>query len=434
MPLQLVSRTSELEIPTEYDQAPNATRPHVPFFTPCHSAALNTRQTDYENAYQRQPSEGRGETPSPSSCFNHAIWPSQPETSRVTQIFSPPVSPKSWPPGSTIPRLQDPEQWPEYTNLTFDPQPTPSSPKPHKGSKYRRPSVEDADEEASLETMSISTETEEGPSLPTPHQTFPHTHPATYSSIQPTPQTITSPTSNAQYHPNMLETLNRQRELFEGLERTCTAAACRYYHEQYDSALDRPLVIRTSRAQRLRCNNLPFRPHPYHISTTTTNRFLPSRPPPHHPPFHIHSYHQLLTLPDYLVRIAQHLCDRAIASGNHAEDREAVHRMWNLYAWGAKVVKAARGGDDAGRAYVDQQGVLEVVVAARDLAAWLLMRMRRWRLRSFGSIGISVGGKEGLVGGCWCREEKGGGLDGEVRFYGTSVGFYVLCVFVMGPT
>jgi hypothetical protein len=58
-------------------------------------------------------------------------------------------------------------------------------------------------------------------------------------------------------------------------------------------------------------------------------------PPPH-------------ALPDYLACIASLAWERARQVGDHAAELEAVHRMGNLYAWGERVVEAARkeGGED----------------------------------------------------------------------------------------
>ena len=114
------------------------------------------------------------------------------------------------------------------------------------------------------------------------------------------------------------------------------------------------------------------------------------------------------------MRIAHKLWERATVSGNDlAGEVEAVQRMGNLYAWGERVVMAARGGGVSRERVVDvdvdvnvdvdddehtqegrdehqrrqqqqQQGrpqqvhglqheeVFTVVMAARDLASWLL--------------------------------------------------------------
>ena len=113
------------------------------------------------------------------------------------------------------------------------------------------------------------------------------------------------------------------------------------------------------------------------------------------------------SLADYLPRIAQKVWERALDSRNHAAELEAVHRMGNLYGWGEIIVGAARAGDhvysgeqsgcgegseegevrdgegggdgelgesgawEEKRGYY-QEEVFKVVMAARDLASWLL--------------------------------------------------------------
>lgn len=141
--------------------------------------------------------------------------------------------------------------------------------------------------------------------------------------------------------PNAKDILNRQQELFEGLEQACTRAACAYWRSQCDSALDKR-VIRSSRYRR----RDHF--HPYRTE-------------------HFRSQQQL-SLADYLVRIAQKLWERATASSDHAAELEAVHRMGNLYAWGERIAMAARGE----MAFGTQDGVFRIVMVARDLASWLL--------------------------------------------------------------
>lgn len=149
------------------------------------------------------------------------------------------------------------------------------------------------------------------------------------------------PSLSRQYTPNARDIFNRQQELFEGLEQACTIAARAYWRSQYDSALDKS-VIRSPRHRRRN----HFQPYP-------TDRFRPE---------------QTLSLADYLVRIAQKLWERALATGDHAAELEAVHRMGNLYAWGERIAMAARGEMACGT----QDSVFRIVMAARDLASWLL--------------------------------------------------------------
>ena len=112
-----------------------------------------------------------------------------------------------------------------------------------------------------------------------------------------------------------------------------------------------------------------------------------------------------LLLPDYLALIAERVWSRARGGGEHSACLDAVHRMGNLYSWGETVVAAANGDESGGDSFaarinshggfrdtdatvedgkVVQEGedtdyeqrfedsVFRVVMAARDLAGFLL--------------------------------------------------------------
>ena len=72
-----------------------------------------------------------------------------------------------------------------------------------------------------------------------------------------------------------------------------------------------------------------------------------------------------------------------------------MHRMGNLYAWGERVVRAAREAG-AGESGVEEgvEEVWEVVMAARDLVAWLLCEEAKEEVWD--------------VWRAWCGEREGG--------------------------
>ncbi len=150
---------------------------------------------------------------------------------------------------------------------------------------------------------------------------------------------------------------DRQRGLFERLVRICTTAARTYWRSQFRSHLTAAVVDRR-RTEHGRYRVTPYsRPanRPYHVLQRAHQR-------------RAHAAEEAPRgLMDILVRIADGLWERAIASGSHAEELQAVHRMGNLYSWGDRVLGATRVTD-----FLSDENVYTVVMAARDLVSWLL--------------------------------------------------------------
>ncbi|MCJ1294729.1 hypothetical protein MMC34_006287 [Xylographa carneopallida] len=140
--------------------------------------------------------------------------------------------------------------------------------------------------------------------------------------------------------PEIVQRYHRQVELFQSLERSCTAAAQTYWHSQCDSSFFQPLVLRRPR---LRRNQRESEPYP-----TGRIRSLPQH-----------------SLASCLSDIARNVWERAEGP---AEELEAVYRMGNIYSWGERVIRAARG--ELGIA--PEEEIFKVVIAALDLTSWML--------------------------------------------------------------
>lgn len=148
---------------------------------------------------------------------------------------------------------------------------------------------------------------------------------------------------------------DQQRDLFEALIRICTTAARTYWGSQFHSRLT--AVVYRPRTERGRYRVAPYdrcASRPYHVLLGAHRR-------------RAHAAEAPRRLMDFLVRIADGLWERAIASGSHAEELQAVHRMGNLYSWGDRVLGAVQGTD-----VLSDEAVYTVVMAARDLVSWLL--------------------------------------------------------------
>ena len=294
------------------------------FSYPTTSARTNCNERiHHATAEDRQPSVG---STSPYYQSNHASCARSTafEDSRLPSL---PISPKSSPGDGPIRRGTDrPSMSHMPSNIDIE-QGLPHQQQTH-GSRYLQPTVEEDPSPGSTSWASQETP------RPTASQQNNQTNlSGKFASFRSS--------VIHQCTPNARDILNRQQELFEGLERVCTNAARAYWRSQCDSALDK-LAIRSSRHRRRN----QFQPYP-------TDRFRSQ---------------QQLSLADYLVRIAQKLWERATASNDHAAELEAVHRMGNLYAWGERIAMAARGE----MAFGTQDGVFRIVMAARDLASWLL--------------------------------------------------------------
>lgn len=74
--------------------------------------------------------------------------------------------------------------------------------------------------------------------------------------------------------------------------------------------------------------------------------------------------------------------------------------MGNLYAWGERVLVAARGGD-GGPWVADEEDVYRVVMAGRDLCSWCLCEEGKREI-------------DGLWGGLWGVGGVGMGFGGWV--------------------
>lgn len=159
-------------------------------------------------------------------------------------------------------------------------------------------------------------------------------------------------------------TLDQQRELFRALERICTVAAATYWRSQRRAVIDERCHVARAAHHFVLTRGLMTptnrRYHPYAHGAETGFRECS------------------LGLTDYVLRIAHLLWDRATRLSEHSEELEAVHRMGNLYSWGRKVADAAAGNFEEGAAGHDpmwalrEEAVMEVMMAGRDLAAWLL--------------------------------------------------------------
>ncbi|MCJ1380983.1 hypothetical protein MMC17_004092 [Xylographa soralifera] len=140
--------------------------------------------------------------------------------------------------------------------------------------------------------------------------------------------------------PEIVQRYHCQIELFQSLERSCTAAARTYWRSQCDSSFFKPLVLRRPRLRRNQRESLPY--------PTGRIRSLPQHP-----------------LASCLSDIARNLWERAEGP---AQELEAVYRMGNIYSWGEKVTRAARG--ELGIA--PEEEIFRVVIAALDLTSWML--------------------------------------------------------------
>lgn len=192
----------------------------------------------------------------------------------------------------------------------------------------------------------------------------------------PSPMALPSPSVLSSHTSTDLRA--QQRDLFEALERICTNAARTYWRSQCRS--NSIIVVRRGPTERGRHRQGPYDRHAgqayYAMFGPHRRRAQPAEALP--------------GFMDFLVRIADGLWARAKASGSHAEELQAVHRMGNLYSWGDRVVDAARGTDA-----LSKDGVYAVVMAARDLASWLLCEEGKreidglWEGRwVFGGVGL----------------------------------------------
>jgi len=169
----------------------------------------------------------------------------------------------------------------------------------------------------------------------------------------PSPMAVSIPSITSS--PTSSGIADQQRDLFEALIRICTTAARTYWRSQFRSRST--AVVYRPRTEHGRYRVAPYdRPasQPYHVLLGAHRR-------------RAHVAEAPRGLMDFLVRIADGLWERAIASGSHAEELQAVHRMGNLYSWGDRVLSAVQGTD-----VLSDEAVYTVVMAARDLVSWLL--------------------------------------------------------------
>lgn len=187
--------------------------------------------------------------------------------------------------------------------------------------------------------------------------------------------------------------LQRQLVYLTGLENACIAAAAAYWRSQCDSAFAKPRLsspqlssTRDPIAQLQRVN-LP-------MSSSVISRTPATASTTH------------TALATYLHAIADLQWRRAGASADAAAALEAVHRMGNLYAWGDRIVGAARG--ELGVA--DETSLAAVAVTARDLASWLLSEEAKREIEVLWDewcCGVERGGERPSRGG---SGSAGGGI------------------------
>lgn len=285
-----------------------------------------------------------------------------------SQIFSPPISPTSQPlvrpPRHRDQRANSPANRPAAAPVKEEPRPE------HDGSiAYRLPA-----ETCFRRCMSVSdveTLRQPPPSrmslADAVSQAF---NPMPSPMVVSVPSIISSPTSSG--------ISDQQRDLFEAMIRICTDAARTYWRSQFPP--QSTATVYPPRTQHGRYRVAPYdRPanQPYHVLLGAHRRRAQAAEGPR-------------GLMDFLVRIADGLWERAIASRSHAEELQAVHRMGNLYSWGDRVLGAARETD-----VLSDEAVYAVVMAARDLVSWLLCEegkreidalwVGRWGIGGFGS-------------------------------------------------
>ncbi|KAI9880411.1 MAG: hypothetical protein M1830_003451 [Pleopsidium flavum] len=262
-----------------------------------------------------------------------------------SHILSPPISPTSQPPAHH-PRPRDPREISPSRRQSAavvkdEPGPTPDFIATHQlPANASFPS-----------SMSVSNEGTIKPSRPS-RISLADAVSRAFNQV-PSPMILPSPSLLSSHTPTDLR--DQQHDLFEALARICTNAARTYWRSQCRS--NSIILMRRGCIERGR-----YRQEPYdrHGGQAYYAMFGPHR----------RRAHPAETLPgllDFLVRIADGLWDRAKASASHAEELQAVHRMGNLYSWGDRVVNAARGTEA-----LSEEGVHTVVMAARDLASWLL--------------------------------------------------------------
>ncbi|MCJ1282063.1 hypothetical protein MMC26_001386 [Xylographa opegraphella] len=236
--------------------------------------------------------------------------------------------------------------------------PIPMSPVSHSAQDWDREQLEHSqkeshgDDRTNLEEISqqngqkypdIQATVEDDPDTPisftgegSPNQDNLHQHEYTEmmspSSISSVETEIISPEIVHRYH--------RQIELFQSIERICSAAVQTYWRSQCDSSFFKPLVLRSPRLRRNQRESLPY----------PTGRILSL---PQH------------SLASYLSDIARNVWERAEGP---AQELEAVYRMGNIYSWGEKVTRAARG--ELGIA--SKEDIFKVLIAALDLTSWML--------------------------------------------------------------
>ena len=178
---------------------------------------------------------------------------------------------------------------------------------------------------------------------------------AVSQAFNPTPASPTVSVPSIFSSPTSGGIADQQRDLFEALLRICTNAAGTYWRSQCRS--HSAVVVYRPRAEHGRYHVVPYGcpfTRPNHVLLGAQRRRARAAEAPR-------------GLMDFLVRIADGLWERAMASGSHAEELQAVHRMGNLYSWGERVLGAACGTEVS-----SDEAVYAVVMAARDLASWLL--------------------------------------------------------------
>ncbi|MCJ1366972.1 hypothetical protein MMC16_006103 [Acarospora aff. strigata] len=286
-----------------------------------------------------------------------------------SHVLSPPISPMTQPPT----HQSRPEDKREYLSAS---QHLATPVKEEPGSNVERSAAHGFPTDASFRT-SMSVSDADTVKQPPPRRTsLADAVPQAFNNTMPSPMALSVPSILSSQTSSGMDT--QQRDLFEALVRVCTNAARTYWRSQcrsYSTA-----VVYRPRAEHGRYRTAPYgRPasRSYHVMMGAQRRRTLVAEAPR-------------GLMDHLVCIADGLWERAIASGSHAEELQAVHRMGNLYSWGDRVVNAAREME-----LLSDEAVYAVVMAARDLVSWLLCEEGKreidglWEGRwVFGGIGV----------------------------------------------
>ena len=329
----------------------------VPWYTPATTPDIPLVTSGPRIKSRCQPTERRTEQPVMAGMRSGRL-----------QIFSPAISPTSQSPVRAL-GLQDREKFPPTRRPAAAPVKKEPGPEQDGSVAYKLPA-----QTCFQRYMSVS-DVDGLMQAPTRRVSLANAVSQAFNPM-PSPMVVSVPSMTSS--PTASSIADQQRDLFEALIGICTTAARTYWRSQFRS--HSTAVVYRRRTDHGRHRVAPYdRPasQPCHVLLGAHRR-------------RAHTAEAPRGLMDFLVRIADGLWERAIASGSHAEELQAVHRMGNLYSWGDRVLGAARGTDD-----LTDEAFYVVVMAARDLVSWLLCEdgkreidalcEARWGLVGFGS-------------------------------------------------